>query len=103
MNDKELDMLFSQSVQRQKAVEQINAQVIKKVRRDMRIRRARKWIRIVAICFGLPIMLVLYIYALYTYMPDIPLWQTIICYTLPVGTVAIFFGKTLHDFSPFDM
>ncbi len=103
MNDKELDILFDQSVQRQKAVEQINARVMKTVRRDMRIRWARRWISLVAICFGLPMLLVLYIFALYTHMPDMPLWQTIVCYTLPVGTVAVFFGKTLHDFSPSNM
>ena len=103
MNDKELDILFDQSAQRQKAIEQINAQVMKTVRRDMRIRWARRWIRLVAICFGLPMLLVLYIFALHTYMPDMPLWQTIVCYALPVGTVAVFFGKTLHDYSPSNM
>ena len=103
MNDKELDILFSQSAQRQKAVEQINRQVMQTVRRDIRKKAVRRWTRLVAACFGLPMLVVLYIYALYTYMPDIALWQTIICYTLPVGTMVVFFGKTLHDFSPSNM
>lgn len=103
MNDKELDILFDQSAQRKKTVEQINARVMQTVRRDMRKKAVRRWTRLVAACFGLPILTVLYIYALYTHMPDMQLWQTIICYALPVGTMVVFFGKSLHDFSPSEM
>lgn len=46
MDDKELDSLFEQSAQRQKAVEQINRQVMQTVRRDMRLKVLRKWAKL---------------------------------------------------------
>ena len=60
MNDKELDILFEQSAQRQKAVEQINRQVMQTVRRDMRRKALRKWVRLLGLCFGAPMLIVLY-------------------------------------------
>lgn len=103
INDNELDLLFEQSAQRQKAVELINAQVMKTVRRDMRRKTIRKWVRLLGICFGLPVVTVLYVYLLYSYMPEIPLVAQIVAFALPVGTIALFFGKSLHDFSPSDL
>ena len=103
MTDQELDMLFAQSAQNRKAVEQINRQVMKAVRRDMRLKAARKWVRLLGICFGLPLMVVLYIYILYTYMPELETPLRIMTFVLPLGTLAVFFGKGLHDFSPFEL
>lgn len=103
INDNELDILFEQSAQRQKAVEEINRQVMQTVRRDMRLKVVKKWMCLLTISFGLPVLLVLYIYMLYTYMPDIPQWIMYICYAMPLGTLAAFLGKTLHDFSPTNM
>ena len=102
MNDKELDILFAETAQRQKAVEQINRQVMKTVRRDMRIKQIRKWARLVAMCFGLPALLVLYIYMMVVNMPDIPTVARVIMYVVPLGTMAVYFGKRLHDYSPLD-
>ena len=103
MNDQELDILFEQSARRQKAVEQINLQVMKTVRRDMRIKQIRKWLRMLCICFGLPALMVLYIYLMVVYMPDVPTVARVIMYVVPLGTMAVYFGKNLHDFSPLDM
>ena len=38
ITDQELDLLFEQSAQQHKAVEQINRQVMRTVRRDMRLK-----------------------------------------------------------------
>ena len=43
MTDKELDLLFAESAKRQPEVEQINRQVMRTVRRDMRLKTLRKW------------------------------------------------------------
>ena len=102
MNDKELDILFAETAQRQKAVEQINRQVMKTVRRDMRIKQIRKWAHLIAICFGLPALLVLYIYMMVVNMPDLPTAARVIMYVVPLGTMAVYFGKRLHDYSPLD-
>ena len=103
ITDNELDLLFQQTAQRQKAVEQINRQVMKTVRRDLRLKVLRKWAKLLGICFGLPVMIVLYIYLMHTYMPDLPQWGNIMYYLLPLGTLAVFFGKNMRDFSLSDM
>lgn len=99
MNDQELDILFEQSAQREQAAERITAQVMRTVRRDLRIRQLRKWARLVGISFGLPVMFVLLIYILMTYLPDLAKPVYITTLALPVITLALFFGKGLHDFS----
>ncbi|MBR5677187.1 MAG: hypothetical protein IKX20_03515 [Paludibacteraceae bacterium] len=103
ITDNELDLLFRQTAQRRKAVEQINRQVMKTVRRDLRLKVLRKWAKLLGICFGLPVMIVLYIYLMHTYMPDLPQWGNIMYYLLPLGTLAVFFGKNMRDFSLSDM
>ena len=103
MNDQELDILFAQSAQRQQIVEQINAVVMKTVRRDMRLKVLRKWARLVGLSFGLPLMIVLYVYALFTFMPDMQLPLRIAAFILPIGTLALWTGKELHDFLLSDM
>ena len=103
MTDQELDSLFAQSAQNQKVVEQINRRVMKTVRRNMRLKIVRKWAKLLGLCFGLPLMVVLYIYILYTYMPEMETPLRIITFVLPLGTLAVFFGKGLHDFSPFEV
>lgn len=103
MTDKELDLLFAESAQQQRVVAQINSAVMQTVRRDMRLKTLRKWARLVGLCFGVPVMVVLYVYILFTYMPEMPQVIRCICYALPLGTLAVFFGKNLHDFSPFEV
>ena len=103
MTDQELDSLFAQSAQSQKAVEQINRQVMKAVRREMRLQTVRKWTKLLAICFGIPLLVVLYIYILYTYMPELETPWRVMTFVLPLGTMAVFFGKGLRDFSIFEV
>lgn len=103
MTDKELDILFAESAQQQKAVEQINRQVMKTVRKDMRRKSVIKWGKLLALCFGLPLLVVLFAYALFTYLPDMQLPLRIVTFALPLGTIILWTGKELHDFSLSDM
>ena len=103
MNDKELDILLGQSAQRKQMVEHINAEVMKTVKRDMRLKVLRKWAKLVVLSFGLPLLAVLYVYILVTYMPDMQLPIRIATIVLPLGTVALWTGKELHDFLLSDM
>ena len=101
MNDKELDILFEQSAQRQKAVEQINRQVMQTVRRDMRRKALRKWVRLLGLCFGAPMLIVLYIYVLYTIMPAMEMPLRIVTLALPLLTLTGIYGKQIREFSIF--
>ena len=100
ITDQELDTLFEQSAQQHKAVEQINRQVMRTVRRDMRLKTLRKWAKLLGLCFGLPVAVVLYIYALFVFMPEMPEQMQTVCMAIPVATVLGLAVQRLRYFSP---
>ena len=100
ITDQELDTLFQQSAQQHKAVEQINRQVMRSVRREMRLKTMRKWAKLSGLCFGLPVAVVLYIYALFVFMPEMPEQLQIVCMAIPVATVLALAAQRLYYFSP---
>ena len=100
ITDQELDLLFEQSAQQHKAVEQINRQVMRTVRRDMRLKALRKWAKLFGLCFGLPLAVVVYIYALFVFMPEMPEQLQTVCIAIPVATILALAAQRLHYFSP---
>ena len=100
ITDQELDLLFEQSAQQHKAVEQINRQVMRTVRRDMRLKALRKWAKLLGLCFGLPLAVVVYIYALFLFMPEMPEQMQTVCMAIPVATVLALAAQRLYYFSP---
>ena len=100
ITDQELDLLFEQSAQQHKAVEQINRQVMRTVRRDMRLKALRKWAKQLGLCFGLPLAVVVYIYALFLFMPEMPEQMQTVCMAIPVATVLALAAQRLYYFSP---
>lgn len=100
MTDKELDLLFAESAKRQPDVAQINATVMRTVRRDLRLKKLRKWAKLLGICFGLPVAVVVYIYALFVFMPEMPEQLRVLSIALPIATILILAAQRLHYFSP---
>ena len=100
ITDYELDALFQQSAQQHKAMEQINRQVMRTVRRDMRLKTLRKWAKLLGLCFGLPVAVVVYIYALFVFMPEMPEPLRVLSIALPIATVLALAAQRLHYFSP---
>ena len=100
ITDQELDTLFQQSAQQHKAVEQINRQVMRTVRRDMRLKTLRKWAKLLGLCFGLPLAVVVYIYALFVFMPEMPEQLQIVYIALPIATILGLAVQRLYYFSP---
>ena len=100
ITDQELDTLFQQSAQQHKAVEQINRQVMRTVRRDMRLKTLRKWAKLLGLCFGLPLAVVVYIYALFVFMPEMPEQLQIVYIALPIATILGLAVQRLRYFSP---
>ena len=91
MTDQELDSLFTESAKRQQSVNQINATVMRTVRRDLRVKIIRKWARLIGLCFGIPFAAVCYIWALWHVIAYSPL-QTplrIVCISLPLIALAV--------------
>ena len=100
MTDKDLDLLFAESAKRQPDVEQINRQVMRTVRRDIRLKTLRKWAKLLGLCFGLPVAVVVYIYALFAFMPEMPEQLQAVCIAIPVVTILALVAQRLHYFSP---
>ena len=100
ITDYELDALFQQSVQQHKAVGQINRQVMRTVRRDMRLKTLRKWAKLLALCFGLPLAVVVYIYTLFVFMPEMQEQLQIVYIAIPIATILGLVVQRLHYFSP---
>ena len=101
MNDKELDILFEQSAQREQAAERMTAQVMRTVRRDLRLKLLRKWARLISLCFIAPMLIVLYTYVLYTFVPAMDMPLRVVTLVLPLLTLAGVYGKQIRDFSVF--
>ena len=100
ITDHELDALFEQSAQHHKAVGQINRQVMRTVRRDMRLKTLRKWAKLLGICFGLPVAVVVYIYALFVFMPEMQEQLQIVYIAIPIATILGLAVQRLRYFSP---
>ena len=100
ITDYELDTLFQQSAQQHKAVEQINRQVMHTVRRDMRLKTLRKWAKLLGLCFGLPLAVVVYIYALFVFMPEMQEQLQIVYIAIPIATILGLAVQRLRYFSP---
>ena len=100
MTDQELDSLFSESAKRQQSVEQINATVMRSVHRDLRLKIVCKWAKLLGLCFGIPLALVVYIFVLNEAM-SISLMQSplrIVCIALRLITIAILCEINLKKF-----
>ena len=98
MTDQELDILFTESAKRQQSVNQINATVMRSVRRDLRLKTIRKWARLIGGCFGIPFAAVCYIWALWHVMAESPL-QTplrVVCIALPLIALTVLIARTLN-------
>ena len=100
ITDQELDTLFQQSAQQHKAVGQINRQVMRTVRRDMRLKTLRKGAKLLGLCFGLPVAVVLYIYALFVFMPEMPEQLQIVYIAIPIATILGLAVQRIRYFSP---
>ena len=100
ITDYELDTLFQQSAQHHKAVGQINRQVMRTVRRDMRLKTLRKWAKLLAFCFGLPLAVVVYIYALFVFMPEMQEQLQAVYIAIPIVTILGLAAQRLYYFSP---
>ena len=103
ITDNDLDLLFTESAKRQRAVKNINSSVMHMVRRDLRRKRLRKWARLLGISFGLPVAVVIYVYLLYAYMPQLPEQLRIASFVLPIATIAILLARKMRSFSVTDM
>lgn len=100
MTDQELDSLFTERAKRQQLVEQINATVMRSVRRDLRLKIVRKWAKLLGLCFGVPLALVVYIFVLNEAISisSMQMQLRIVCIALPIFTIAVLYAINLKKF-----
>ena len=100
MTDQELDILFAESAQRQQSVDQINAAVMRSVRRDLRLNSIRKWAKIIGLCFGIPLALVIYVFVLNEAITvaSMLLPLRIVCLALPLITIGLLLAAKLRNY-----
>lgn len=65
IDDKQLDELIAESLQRQHTLESINSQMLAEVKHYNRVRRWKTILRLVAFAFGVPTMLAVMGYSAY--------------------------------------
>ena len=65
IDDKALDMLITQSLQKKHDIEQINTRVLKAAKRHNRIQNIKKIVRLLAVAVGIPTMLAVMGYGAY--------------------------------------
>ena len=100
MTDQELDILLRESAKRQQPIADINATVMRTVRRDLRLKAVRKWARLIGGCLGIPMALVIYIFVLNEAISG-SLMQTplrIVCLALPLLSMITLLGVKLRNF-----
>lgn len=102
LTDKELDQLLTQSAKRQKAEADITANVMRTVNRDLRRKRLIKWAKLLGICFGLPLAMVLYFFACKTAVSALNMQPQLsaVCIVLPTITLGVLIARKLRHFHP---
>lgn len=100
MTDQELDSLFTERAKRQQLVEQIKATVMRSVRRDLRLKIVRKWAKLLGLCFGVPLALVVYIFVLNEAISisSMQMQLRIVCIALPLFTITVLYAINLKKF-----
>lgn len=100
MTDQELDLLFTESAKRQQSVEHINASVMRSVRRDLRLQLVRKWAKLIGLCFGIPMALVIYIYVLNEAISVSVMLapMRVACIAFPLITIGLILAVRLRNF-----
>ena len=100
MTDQELDILLSESAKRQQPIADINATVMRTVRRDLHLKIVRKWAKLIGLCFGIPLAVVVYIFVLNEAISVSPM-QTplrVACIALPLITIGLLLAVRLRNF-----
>ncbi|MBQ2424517.1 MAG: hypothetical protein II262_06920 [Alistipes sp.] len=103
IDDRQLDQLISESLQRQHAIESINTQVLAEVKKYNQTRKWRGIVRIVAFSFGVPIMLALMGYCAYRILITA---DDIMSYALVATVITSAIGMATYsiaNFSPNEM
>lgn len=113
LTEEGLDALIRQSFERKKIAEDISVSVMKELRRATRRRRLYQWARMVAFSFGLPMVMLVFGWLLWSFVSreSLQLQFTLfdsqislgnwvyLCLVFPVATMIYAFFRAIEKFS----
>ena len=99
----EIDELIRTTLERQQTVEQLNRTIMKDVRRRARRAWLRRWGRIAAFSFGLPLVLLVFVIGMVAAIRHTPNWPIRYCLVIPVVAMLHFAWYEMKHFSAADV
>ncbi|MBR1468521.1 MAG: hypothetical protein IJ605_00170 [Prevotella sp.] len=101
LTDQQLDELILQSFERKEIAREIGVAVMKDLRRASRRAWLRRWGRVVAFSFGLPLVVVVFGWLLWPYFAEQVARRSYIaaCLVLPFAAMFYLSVRALQDFS----
>lgn len=100
LSEQELDSLIFDAFERQDIVGGINKAVMHDIRRSVRRKWLRRWGRLAAFAFGVPLLLAVFLYFMIPFMLDSKDNHLVLaCLCLPVITMFVGCWKVISDFS----
>ena len=96
-----IDTLISATLDRQHLVAEINRATLSDLRRTVRRRRLRRWARVVAFSFGLPLVLLACAYLFYMYvLPTMQSSAYALLLLIPLFAIIYVAQRAIRNFSP---
>ena len=100
ITDQQLDDLISETFERQTIIDDISVAVMKDLRRQARRRQLRQWGRAVAFAFGLPLVLLLFGWLLWSFVSQQGHSSLIyLCLVFPVAAMLYATWHAIRNFS----
>ena len=99
MDDKELDKLITASLERHQAIEELNKVIVKDICRRARRQQIRRWTRLVAFSFGMPLLLLLFGFGIYVAASQPAFAHMRFVLFIPLLAMAYLTGREIRNFS----
>lgn len=96
-----IDTLITSALDRQHLLDTLNHAVVCDIRRQVRRRRLRRWARVVAFSFGLPLAVLACAYLLYMYvLPTMQSSAYALLLLIPLFAIIYAAQRAIRNFSP---
>jgi len=99
MDDKMLDKLIVDALQRRETLEVVNKDILREVRHRARLEWMKKWGRVVAFSFGLPLLLLVFAFGIYAAASSPSLGHFRYFLLIPLLTMLYLVWREMKNFS----
>lgn len=100
LTDSQLDELIRSSFERRQVLDEVNAEIMKSLRRESRREWCRRWGRIVAFSFGLPFLFLLFGWLAWPFIAEHGVTSPVyLCLLVPFMTMVYLSVRAIEIFS----